>query len=71
MTVLGFPGRFTGTPEEAYRNLISHDWVFLNGQDVRCLVCDCRRGGAVSTWPCGDEPPRRTYDPQTIYHEEK
>ena len=54
------PKDFPGTPEEIAANRETH--AFFDGFDpeegARCAVCDCRPGGTVAQWPCGQEPPR-------------
>lgn len=50
------PLEFPGTPDEKRVNWATHDF----GGEARCLDCDCRPWGIVSTWPCGAVIPRVT-----------
>lgn len=50
---INMPMEFPGTPEERENNRLTH-----NIHHGRCMDCDCRPGGRVFDWACGDEPPR-------------
>ena len=52
------PLPYPGTPDQIKTNRNTHRWHSLDGDDYRCLVCDCNAYGTVADWPCGTEPPR-------------
>lgn len=59
MTTFHCPKRFPGTDAEKCDNRLTHYFCGDPG-DERCMDCDCRPGGIVAEWPCGQEPPRET-----------
>ena len=44
--------------QQIRRNLLTHQWFTLDGDDYRCIACDCNAYGRVAEYPCGQEPPR-------------
>jgi len=44
--------------QQIRRNLLTHQWFTLDGDDYRCLVCDANAYGRTAEYPCGLEPPR-------------
>ena len=52
-----------GTDQQIRLNRLTHQWHTLDGDDYRCLTCDCNAYGVVADYPCGTEPPRTTPGP--------
>jgi len=50
------PARFPDRTQRA-ANRDSHLFA-VDGDEVRCLRCDCRYGGVIHEWPCGADVPR-------------
>ena len=48
------------------RNLLTHQWFTLDGQDYRCIACDANAYGRTAEYPCGQEPPRTSDKPLRI-----
>ena len=48
------------------RNLLTHQWFTLDGQDYRCIACDANAYGRTAGYPCGQEPPRTSDKPLRI-----
>ncbi len=44
--------RFNPDRDNWFDNYLTHQFAGDEG-DERCLMCDCRPGGAWATWPCG------------------
>ena len=54
------PLPYPGTDHQIRLNRLTHQWHTLDGDDYRCLTCDCNAYGTVADYPCGTEPPRTT-----------
>lgn len=52
---MNIPVDFPGTTEEAEANRQTH---YFDGEDMRCIACDCRSWGAYASYPCGADVPR-------------
>ena len=52
--------------QQIRRNLLTHQWFTLDGQDYRCIACDANAYGRTAEYPCGQEPPRTSDKPLRI-----
>jgi hypothetical protein len=59
---LNRPQGFPGTEEEKAANRLTHNFDYSDPGDARCFNCDCRPGGIIAQWPCGQEPPREVIE---------
>ena len=56
------PIQFEGTKDEAIENFDGHRFRYdYDGDEVRCVKCDCKDWRAAASYPCGDEPPRERF----------
>jgi hypothetical protein len=60
------PQPYRADDNQIRRNLLTHQWFTLDGQDYRCIACDANAYGRTAEYPCGQEPPRTTDKPLRI-----
>jgi hypothetical protein len=55
--IIDRPIPFSGTPEQARLNFLTHDW-FYDGDIEVCMNCDSKSWHKAASYPCGQNPPR-------------
>ena len=58
------PIEFDGTVAESREHFDTHRFGY-DGDDVRCVKCDCKDWHAAASYPCGQEPPREFFNVET------